>query len=405
MFYFSHLLDQGLGGIDATAMIPAVIGIGYAILLVSFLVAIYQAAMRGGDLQALAAAAARYLVVAILLANWSALFRELNSAFAQVAGFISTSSGAGDMFLAWMDQLSTQFTSNGFSTLIPAVSGSMAAIVTALMCLAAYLIYAVMVAVFAFFYVLYGCLLYVLGPLILAALPALGMNRLAKSYAASLVAWNSWAILYGTFAALITAIHFDRIDQVMNQGFLAGFFAGTADSTVLGLVSVFYALALGLIPLIARHLIAGDTGSTAYSLVRAAGAAAADLRAAAAGFELGGRSGSALGGSAVTGSAVSAGGGFSGTAGFSSSTPPPQPTLADSIRDGIRSAVDGSFSAAPPEPAGQDSEPAASSAAFAPMAAAGSPARARSLPHPGSLAQLIAFHAGRIAGDAVKGGT
>jgi len=39
------------------------------------------------------------------------------------------------------------------------------------------------------------------------------------------------------------------------------------------------------------------------------------------------------------------------------------------------------------------------------MAAAGSPARARSLPHPGSLAQLIAFHAGRIAGDAVKGGT
>src|SRR5690242_11137114 len=156
MFYFSHLLDQGLGGIDATAIVPAVTGIGYAILLASFLVAIYQAAMRGGDLAALAAAAIRYLVVAIILANWSALFRELNAGFAQVAGFISSSSGAGDMFLAWMDQLSTQFTGNGFSALIPAVSGSMAAIVTALMCLAAYLVYAVMVAVFAFFYVLYG---------------------------------------------------------------------------------------------------------------------------------------------------------------------------------------------------------------------------------------------------------
>jgi len=403
MFYFSHLLDQGLGGIDATAIVPAVTGIGYAILLASFLVAIYQAAMRGGDLAALAAAAIRYLVVAIILANWSALFRELNAGFAQVSGFISSSSGAGDMFLAWMDQLSTQFTGNGFSVLIPAVSGSMAAIVTALMCLAAYLIYAVMVAVFAFFYVLYGCLLYVLGPLILASLPALGMNKLAKSYAASLVAWNSWAILYGTFAALITAIHFDRVDQVMNQGFLAGFFAGTADSTILGLVSVFYALALGLIPLIARQLIAGDAGSTAYALVRAASAAAADLRSAAVGFELGGRTSSALGESGMAGSTLSSGSGFAAAAGFSSSTPPPQPTLADTIRNGIRSAVDSSFPPAPPEAMGQESEPAASSAVLAAAPVAQS-RRAPRPPHPGSLAQLVAFHAGRIAADAMKGG-
>ena len=397
MFYFSHLLEQGLGGIDDSAIIPTVIGIGYAILLVSFLLAIYQAAMRGGDLQALAAAAVRYLVVAIILGNWSALFRELNSGFAQIAAFISSSAAAGDMFLAWMDQLSAQFTTNGFNALIPAISGSMAAIVTALMCLAAYVIYAVMIAVFAFFYVLYGCLLYVLGPLVLAALPALGVNQLAKSYAANLLAWNSWAILYGTFAALITAIHFDRVDQVMNQGFLAGFFAGAADSTILGLVSIFYALALGLIPFLARRLISADAGSSAYALVRAAAAAAADLRSAAAGFELGGRSGSVLGEAGRAGGAGAGDGGSWGTAGISSSSPPPQPTLADSIRNGIRSAVDSSSPPAPPEPVREDNSAAA--------ATGGAGHQRLRAPHPGTLAQLVAFHGGRIVADAVKGGT
>jgi len=50
MFYFEQLLRQGLEGIGHTGVLPAVIGIGYAILLVSFLVGIYQAALGGGDL-------------------------------------------------------------------------------------------------------------------------------------------------------------------------------------------------------------------------------------------------------------------------------------------------------------------------------------------------------------------
>ena len=69
MFYFQQLLQQGLGGIDATAMIPTIIGIAYSILLVGFLIGLYQAAMRGGDLQALVVAAVKYLVVAVILAN------------------------------------------------------------------------------------------------------------------------------------------------------------------------------------------------------------------------------------------------------------------------------------------------------------------------------------------------
>lgn len=171
MFYFQQLLNQGLDGIDKTAMITTVVGIGYTILLVGFLIGLYQAALRGGDVQSLAITGIKYLVVAIILANWSTLFREVNGSFNQVAQFIDNSSGAGDMFLSWFDQLKQQFSNNGIGAILPAISASFAAITTALMLLAAYLIYAMMVVIFAFFYVLYGCVLYVLGPLVLALLP------------------------------------------------------------------------------------------------------------------------------------------------------------------------------------------------------------------------------------------
>ena len=45
MFYFQQLLNQGLAGIDRMSLIPAVTSIAYTILLIGFLIGIYQAAM------------------------------------------------------------------------------------------------------------------------------------------------------------------------------------------------------------------------------------------------------------------------------------------------------------------------------------------------------------------------
>src|SRR5260370_13876472 len=110
MFYFQQLLQQGLNGIDRTAMISTVVGIAYTILLIGFLIGLYQA---GGDVQSLAVTGIKYLVIAIILANWSTVFREVNDSFNQVAQFIDNSSGAGDMFLSWFDQLKQQFNAKG----------------------------------------------------------------------------------------------------------------------------------------------------------------------------------------------------------------------------------------------------------------------------------------------------
>jgi CheY-like chemotaxis protein len=91
--------------------------------------------------------------------------------------------------------------------------------------LVAYVVYALAIVVFCFFYVLFGSLLYVLGPLVLALIPISGIGQLGKSYAINLMVWNAWGILYATFGALITAIQFNRVNDVLGNGFL-GFLQG-----------------------------------------------------------------------------------------------------------------------------------------------------------------------------------
>ena len=403
MFYFQQLLQQGLNGIDRTAIIPAVVGISYTILLIGFLIGLYQAAMRGGDLQSLAVSGIKYLVIAILLANWSTVFREVNDSFNQTAQFIENSSGAGDMFLSWMDQLKEQFSTNGVASILPAINASFAAITTALMILAAYLIYAMMVVVFGFFYVLYGCVLYVLGPLVLALLPMAGVGQLAKSYATNVMIWNAWGILYATFGSLITALQFNRIDEVMNRGFLSGFFQGSSESTLLGLVSIFYALALGLIPLIARRLISGDVGSSAFSMVRAGAAAAAALISGVSGFAAGASAASGAGAALVAGASGSA---SATTAVASASAPPPPPSMAQSIRRGIMSAVNG-VAPTPPASGGEGNGDHLTAAVDAGASGGdgAAPRRPTALStfRPIGLTQTVAFHAGRVTRSVMIG--
>lgn len=412
MFYFQQLLNQGLDGIDRTGMIPTMVGIGYTILLIGFLVGIYQAAMRGGDLQSLAVTGVKYLVVAMILANWATVFREVNGSFNQVAQFIDSSSGADDLYMSWMDQLKQQFATTGFSSILPSISESLSSILTALLILVAYLVFAVMVVVFAFFYTLYGCILYVLGPLVLALLPMGGVGQLAKSYATNAMIWNSWGILYATLGSLITAIQFARVDQVLAQGFLKGFFRGAADSIILGLVSIFYALALGLIPFMAKKLVSGDVGATAVSLVKAGAAAAGTALAAASGLTAGTAAASSAGSGAGAGAGSSTSGGTAATtAKASSSAPPPQPSLAQTIRDGVMSAV-GAKPPTTPKTADQSAGSGSGSGSGGKgdrgkgsgggrgQSGGGAPAP---FYRPVGIAQTVAFHAAKVIGSAASG--
>jgi hypothetical protein len=388
MFYFEKLLNMAMAGIDGTSVIPTITNIAFAILLVCFLVGLYQAALRGGDLQSLAISAMKYLVVAMIIANWSTVFRDVNGSFNAIANFIGNSSGGGDMFLSWMSQLQQQATSNPGLTFWDMITGDPAGTITVLLLIIAYILYALAMIIFCFFYTLYGAVLYVLGPLVLALFPVAGVGQLGKSYGINFMIWNAWGVLYAIFGALITAIQVNRVDDILGHGFL-GFLVSVPDSVMLGLVSIFYALAIAVIPIIAKRVISGDVGSTAFALVRAGAVATGAAVAGLAGFSTG------LG-SASAASATSGAGSSAAPVTLASSTPPPTPSMPDFIRSGVASAMNSNSSPAPAstnssEDTG-DRQPA--------VAMSGSRAHSSYRPH--SVTQVVSFNVARALGNAAS---
>ncbi|HET6842822.1 MAG TPA: hypothetical protein VFK06_14260 [Candidatus Angelobacter sp.] len=401
MFYFETLFNQGAAGIEGSSILATVTGVAYAILLAGFLLGLYQAAMRGGDLQSLGVTAIRYIVIAVILANWTTVFRGVNTSFTQVAHAIYSSSSAGDVFLSWLKQLQQQFEADGTTTFLHAITNSGSALITMVLVLIAYIIYVVAIVVFGFFYTLYGCLLYALGPLVLAFMSMPGVGPLAKTFATNVFIWNGWGLLYAIFAALITAIQVNRVNDLFT---FLGFFRGSVDSLELGVISIFYALALLVIPFIAKQIISGDVGSSAYSLVRTAAVAIGAAVSAGAGFAAGSGAGSGAGSAATS----SAGGGSS--AGMSvattSANAPPQPSVAQSIRGGISSALNGE----PPRPSQSSDSGSGGSAATKSSSGSGNRAGGQSSSpqnsgfRPAGVTQQLAYQAGRVAGSAFKGG-
>jgi hypothetical protein len=412
VFYFQTLLNQALSGIDGTGMIPTVVNVAYGILLVGFLIGLYQALMRGGDVRALGVTAIKYLIVAIIIANWSTIFRDVNNSFNSVAQFIGNSSG--DVFLNWDQQLGQQFSDSSVSWW-DIISGDIAALISVFLIVIAYIFYVISIVLFSFFYAMYGSVLYVLGPLVIALLPMAGVGQLAKSFATNVMIWNAWGIIYAIFGALITAIHVSQVSNGL-QGFL-GFFEGPADSIVLGLISIFYAISIAVIPFIAKRIVSGDVGSAAVSMVRAAANAAGIIVAGASGFAVGAGAASPSAGasssSAGSSAAVNSGGGSS-TAVTSSSSPPPTPGVGDSIRSGIASAMSsntspgasGGNSAGGATPTGSSASSSGSSASRGTRSGSGyggSGSQPGFLYRPHGVVQTVAYHAAKAAGRSVGG--
>jgi len=102
-------------------------------------------------------------------------------------------------------------------------------IIDGILILVAYLLYPIVIVIFGFFYIFYGSVLYIFGPIVIALMPLGGANRLAKSYIENIFVWNAWPILYGGFGALLSAVQMGQVGQVLGQNdFLGGLGASKA---------------------------------------------------------------------------------------------------------------------------------------------------------------------------------
>jgi hypothetical protein len=438
---FGRFLTQARTGIDSTGITSGMQNVAYAVLLVGFLWQVYQSALHGGDVRGLGTSLIKYVVTAVVVMNYGTIFTTVNQGFVNAGNWINSASGAGSLFENWKTDLQTQFNQVGFQKLWGLITGDLPGLLDALLILVAYLLYPIVIVIFGFFYIFYGSILYIFGPIVIALMPLGGANRLAKSYVENIFIWNAWTILYGGFGALLSAVQMGQIGQMLSQNNFLGGLGNLEGSILIGIVSIVYSLAIAIIPFIAKRMVSGDVGSTAVAMV---GTAVTALTAGAAGIEgaAAGVSAARAGSAGATSAGTSSGAASAGSAhalttaagGNMPAAPQPAPIAASSTSSGfslgngsptleghadqIRNSIgdvmrtssageesSGAITMAAENSGALESQP--SGAGATPRVGARSSATARKGPsvHRYNLGTWTAYHAARIAAGSIAGVT
>ena len=329
MFYYEQMFNTALNGIMTAGLMSTILTVAYGILLASLLFSAYEAWTRGGDVRALGVAGVKYLALGALFMNDGAVyewvFRDVLAVFNQMS---HTMAGAGpsDVFNAWRNDLFAYGATTG--TFLNLVTLGAPALLSALLLLIAMIVYPVAYALFSVFYSLYGTILFVTGPLVLALMPSFGLGSLAKRYAINVMIFGSWGLIYGIFCRLAIAINVHSMAALTSANSFAGALAGASQEVLLAVASVLFSVCILLIPVLAKRIVEGDVGGSMLAVLGTATAMAQSLMSAAAG--LGSGVGSMQGASA-------GGGGTGGPAAASSNTAPAGPPTNTSASGGSRS--------------------------------------------------------------------
>jgi hypothetical protein len=271
MFYFQTVFQTAMNGIDAGGATAGVVSISQYLLLGCLLFGVYEAWARGGDTQMLGVTAIRFFATGLVMINYGVVFRDVNGAFNGIANFIDTSSAGGvDVFKQWMNDLGGYWNTNGITLLWGMVTGAFTGALESLLLLVGYLVFPITYGLFSLFYALYGSILYIVGPFVLALYPAFGFGSLARKYLMNLMIFNAWGLLYSIFGALMVAINMNTVNGVLSAQNFAGSFVGVTGGLLLGLASILLSLCIAIIPFLAKRVVEGDVGQTMTAMVRTA---------------------------------------------------------------------------------------------------------------------------------------
>jgi hypothetical protein len=182
------------------------------------------------------------------------------------------------------------------------VTGGISAIVAGLITLIGYLILPFTYTLFTLFYALYGSILYVVGPFVLALIPSRGLGQLGRTYFVNMMIFQCWGLLYAILQSLMSALQITNPLQ-FNGSFLQAF-VGSSQMIVMSVASVLLSIMVALIPFIASRIVRGDIGGTLMTVI----------------------SGAMTAGAVASGLAFSGGGGLAAGRQASSSGPPSPPS-------------------------------------------------------------------------------
>ena len=269
-FYFEQVLQTALNGIDQNVTGP-VLQLAGVILILSLLYAVYEAYSNGGDVRALGVAGIKYLILGLVFINYQQAFRSVNGMFNGVADYIYNTNGIGDVIQNWLNSVSAYVGQQGLSSFWTLVTGAISGLLDVLLILVGLIILPVSYTLFTLAYVLYGSILYLVGPFVLALWPSRAMGQLSRTYFVNLMIFQSWGLLYAILQVLITALQMNSVNAVLGGNGVLNAFVGSSQMILLGAVSVLFSVAIALIPFMASRLVRGEVGSTVSAMISGAG--------------------------------------------------------------------------------------------------------------------------------------
>src|SRR5438876_6424622 len=264
-FYFEQVLQTALNGIDQNVTGP-VLRLAGVILILSLLYAVYEAYSNGGDVRALGVAGVKYLILGLVFLNYQSAFRSVNGMFNAVADFIYNTNGIGDVIQNWLNSVSAYISQQGLSSFWTLVTGAISGLLDVLLILVGLIILPVSYTLFTLAYAMYGSILYLIGPFVLALWPSRAMGQLSRTYFVNLMIFQSWGLLYAILQVLITALQMNSVNAVLGGNGVLNAFVGSSQMILLGAVSVLFSIAIALIPFLASRLVRGDVGNTVFAL-------------------------------------------------------------------------------------------------------------------------------------------
>src|ERR1700682_1029300 len=275
-FYFEQVLQTALNGIDQNVTGP-VLQLAGVILILSLLYAVYEAYSNGGDVRALGVSGIKYLVLGLVFINYQQAFRSVNGMFNGVADFIYNTNGIGDVIQNWLNSVSAYVGQQGLSSFWTLVTGAISGLLDVLLILVGLIILPVSYTLFTLAYVLYGSILYLVGPFVLALWPSKSMGQLSRTYFVNLMIFQSWGLLYAILQVLITALQMNSVNAVLGGNGVLNAFVGSSQMVLLGAVSILFSIAIALIPFMASRLVRGEVGNTVFALAAVANRAARSI--------------------------------------------------------------------------------------------------------------------------------
>jgi hypothetical protein len=235
------------------------------------LYAVYEAYSNGGDVRALGVAGIKYLVLGLVFLNYQQAFRSVNGMFNTVADFVYNTNGIGDVIQNWLNSVSTYISQQGLSSFWTLVTGAISGLLNVLLILIGLIILPVSYTLFTLAYAMYGSILYLVGPFVLALWPSRAMGQLSRTYFVNLMIFQSWGLLYAILQVLITALQMNSVNAVLNGNGVLNAFVGSSQMVLLGAVSILFSIAIVLIPFIASRIVRGEVGNTVSALLSGVG--------------------------------------------------------------------------------------------------------------------------------------